>query len=154
MIENNGLIPNHQFGFRHSTIEEIQQNVRRINETLENMQYCSAAFLYISQAFDKVWHTGLLCKLRRSLPLNYFLILKPCLHSRHQGWYWEKRTPPPHPVHINNMQLPQEDVKYLGLHLDRRLTWHKQIFAKTETTRNHPRQNVLVIRTKVKTSHI
>jgi hypothetical protein len=25
------------------------------------------------------------------------------------------------PVHINNVQLPQDDVKYLGLHLDRRL---------------------------------
>jgi hypothetical protein len=35
------------------------------------------------------------------------------------------------PVHINNVQLPQEDdVKYLGVHLDRRLTWHKHIFAK------------------------
>jgi hypothetical protein len=35
------------------------------------------------------------------------------------------------PVHINNVQLPQEeDVKYPGLHLDRRLTWHKYIFAK------------------------
>jgi hypothetical protein len=33
-------------------------------------------------------------------------------------------------VHINNVQLPQEDIKYLGLHLDRRLTWHKYIFAK------------------------
>jgi hypothetical protein len=29
------------------------------------------------------------------------------------------------PVHINSVQLPQEDVQYLGLHLDRRLTWHK-----------------------------
>jgi hypothetical protein len=34
-------------------------------------------------------------------------------------------------VHVNNVQLPQaEDVEYLGLHLDRRLTWHKHIFAK------------------------
>jgi hypothetical protein len=34
-------------------------------------------------------------------------------------------------VLIYNEQLPQaEEVKYLGLHLDRRLTWHKHIFAK------------------------
>jgi hypothetical protein len=50
---------------------------------LKNKQYCSAAFLDIPHAFDKVWHTGLLYKLRRSLPLNYFLIQKSCLHSRH-----------------------------------------------------------------------
>jgi hypothetical protein len=34
------------------------------------------------------------------------------------------------PFHINNVQLTQEDVKYLRLHLDRRITWHKHIFAK------------------------
>jgi hypothetical protein len=34
-------------------------------------------------------------------------------------------------VHINNVQLPQtEEVKYLGLHLNRRLTWQKRIFTK------------------------
>jgi hypothetical protein len=47
------------------------------------MQYSSAAFLDISQAFNKVWHTGLLYKLRLSLPLNYFLVLKYNLYSRH-----------------------------------------------------------------------
>jgi hypothetical protein len=62
MVGNNRLIPNHQFGFRqrHSTMEQTQQIVKTINEVLENKQYCSAAFLHISQAFNKVWHTGLL----------------------------------------------------------------------------------------------
>jgi hypothetical protein len=64
-------------------MEQTHRIVQRINEALENKQYCSAAFLDISQAFDKVWHTGLLYKLWQSLPLNYFLILKSCLHSRH-----------------------------------------------------------------------
>jgi hypothetical protein len=81
MVENNKLIPNHQFGFRqrHSTIEQTHGFVR-IKEALENNQYCSVAFLDISQAFDKVWHTGLLYKFRQSLPLNYFLNLKSYLH--------------------------------------------------------------------------
>jgi hypothetical protein len=35
------------------------------------------------------------------------------------------------PASIKNVQLTQqEDVKYLGLHLDRRLTWRKHIFTK------------------------
>jgi hypothetical protein len=79
VVENNRLISNHQFGFRqrHSTIQQAHRIVQRLNEALENKKYCSAAFLDISQAFDKVWRTGLL-----SLLLNYFIILKFYLHGR------------------------------------------------------------------------
>ena len=35
------------------------------------------------------------------------------------------------PVILNDLQLPQADeAKYLGIHLDRRLTWRKHIFRK------------------------
>jgi hypothetical protein len=85
LVEHANLIPNHQFGFRprHSTIEQTHHLIRILSDTLDNSQYCSAAFLDISQAFDKVWHMGLLYKLRRSLPLNYFLILNCYLSNRH-----------------------------------------------------------------------
>jgi hypothetical protein len=85
LVEHDNLIHNHQFGFRprHSTIEQTRCLIRVLNDTLDNSQYCSAAFLDICQAFDKIWHTGLLYKLRQSLPLNYFLILNSYLANRH-----------------------------------------------------------------------
>jgi hypothetical protein len=85
LVEHNGLIPSHQFGFRqrHSTIEQTHRIVRRINEAFEHKAYCSAAFLDISQAVDKVWHIGLLYKLRQSLPIHYFLLLQSFLQNGH-----------------------------------------------------------------------
>jgi hypothetical protein len=56
MVKSNGYIPNHQFGIRegHSRTEQTRRIVQRINEALENKQYCSATFLDIFPAFDKM----------------------------------------------------------------------------------------------------
>lgn len=218
------LIPDHQFGFRqeHGTVEQIHRVVKKINDALHMKTYCSAAFLDISQAFDKVWHTGLLYKLKRELPYNFYLLLKSYLSDRfYYVKYQEERSPllpiksgvpqgsvlgpvlyllytadlptlqqtevatfaddtavlashsnpkeASHmlqknldkiqhwlktwrikanesksvqvtftmrketcpPVTLNGRQLPQADeAKYLGMYLDRRLTWKKHIWTK------------------------
>jgi hypothetical protein len=51
LVEHANLRP------RHSTIEQAHRLIRVLNDALDNSQYCSAAFLDISQAFNKVWHT-------------------------------------------------------------------------------------------------
>lgn len=218
------VIPNHQFGFRneHATIEQVHRIADVIRSNLEGKKYCSALFLDVSQAFDKVWHEGLLYKVKQVLPQNYYLLLRSYLTERsfrvkHQDAYttlrqiksgvpqgsvlgpilyliytadlpttnqtmtatfaddtailashedphkaseilqstinkvqkWLKKwrikvngTKSKHvtftlkrgtcpPVLLNNQVVPQtEDVKYLGMHLDRRLTWKNHIKAK------------------------
>lgn len=56
ILEETNLIPDHQFGLRkqHSTIHQIHRLVDHIRKDLEDKQYCSAVFLDIKQAFDKV----------------------------------------------------------------------------------------------------
>ena len=74
IIFSKKLIPDHQFGFRncHATIEQVNRLTVKIQETFENKQYCSGAFLDVAQAFDKVWHKGLLYKLKfQKIYINY-----------------------------------------------------------------------------------
>ena len=84
LIEDLKTLPDHQFGFRkqHSTIEQIHRITHNISQTLEKKKYCSAVFLDIQQAFDKVWHEGLLYKLKKVLPHTYYSILKSYLTNR------------------------------------------------------------------------
>jgi hypothetical protein len=76
-------IPNHPFGFRqaHSTVQ-CHRITEVINKAMENRLYYTAVFLDVSQAFDKVWHPGLLIKIKRLLPFQYFNLLKSYLSER------------------------------------------------------------------------
>lgn len=77
-------IPNHQFGFRssHSTIQQVHRIVNTAAAALEEKSFCSAAFLDAVSAFDKVWHTGLLYKIKTTLPQQIYLLLKSYLKDR------------------------------------------------------------------------
>lgn len=55
----------------------------KILQSFERKEYCSAAFLDIFQAFDRVWHEGLLYKIKINFPGNLFNILKSYLEDRY-----------------------------------------------------------------------
>jgi hypothetical protein len=53
-----------------------------INKVLDDRKYCAAVFLDVSQAFDRVWHSGLLYKIKQFLPPPCFHLLKSYLSDR------------------------------------------------------------------------
>jgi hypothetical protein len=76
--------------FRQRRTCLIQLKLLRISklsmETIFNItlnKYCTAAFLDISQAFDKVWHEGLLCKIKTIFSHSIYKILKSNLENRY-----------------------------------------------------------------------
>lgn len=85
IVQDLNIIPSHQFGFRknHSTIEQIHRVTNTIEIALENKKVCSAVFLDISQAFDGVWHLGLIRKLKTLLPTHFCEILCSYLSDRY-----------------------------------------------------------------------
>ena len=223
-FNSHNIIPVHQFGFRegHGTIEQVNRITGEIRKSFEQKKYCSGIFLDVAQAFDKVWHEGLIYKIKSLLPpsthklLEAYLInrkfrvkcndfitnpyeikagvpqgsvLGPALYliytsdlpvadnlltstfaddtailsshkdpimasvelsnhlrqvetwlknwrirvnelkSKHVTFSLRKETCPP--LKLNNVTIPQSDtVTYLGIHLDRRLTWRSHINAK------------------------
>jgi hypothetical protein len=67
LIEN-GLITENQSGFRpgDSTINQLLAITNEIHKSFERVNETRAVFLDISKAFDKVWHPGLIFKLKQN----------------------------------------------------------------------------------------
>ena len=65
-LENHKLISDRQFGFRagHSTSDALTYIAQRLSNTINDREKARVVCLDISKAFDRVWHPGLLVKLR------------------------------------------------------------------------------------------
>ncbi|KAL4113923.1 hypothetical protein QTP88_017475 [Uroleucon formosanum] len=81
---DNKIIPEFQFGFKknHSTVHQLHRVVDHISLAFESKHVCIGVFLDIAQAFDRVWHPGLLFKLKSFLPALYYLLIKSYLNQR------------------------------------------------------------------------
>ena len=79
-----GAIPIHQFGFRqgHGTVEQCHRIVDFIRKAMEEKKYCPGVFLDVEKAFDKVWHHGLMFKIRNLFQPYIYLCLKSFLTNR------------------------------------------------------------------------
>lgn len=78
-------IPKHQFGFinKLSTSHQLLRISEHIHTAFQNKQHTVATFLDISQAFDRVWHPGLIYKLKSIGTPNYLLqIIKSFITDR------------------------------------------------------------------------
>ncbi|KAL4125873.1 hypothetical protein QTP88_010110 [Uroleucon formosanum] len=195
-------IPKFQFGFKahHSTTQQLMRITEHISNSYEKHCHTGAVFIDISKAFDKVWHHGLLYKLKIINTPNYLLnsltsflsnrqfsvkindnfssfqpiaagvpqgsILGPTLfniytsdipQSPHTNIalfaddtviYSESRNPEAISVHLQNHlnalsvwcknwkisinPTKSPTVKYLGVTLDKRLTWWPHLSSKLQ----------------------
>jgi hypothetical protein len=73
------IIPLHQFGFKplHSTCHQLQRISEIIIKGFKKKECTFTVFLDVAQAFDKVWHQGLLQKLAKlNLPTYFYNIIR------------------------------------------------------------------------------
>lgn len=63
--ENNGVIPNSQFGFRHkhSTVHAVGKSTLDISRALNEKKFVGKCLIDIEKAFDTVWREGLIFKM-------------------------------------------------------------------------------------------
>ena len=67
LIDNN-LLYKYQYGFlpHHSTMFQLINIFHNICQAFDNNMFSCIVFCEVSKAFDRVWHKGLLVKLRQN----------------------------------------------------------------------------------------
>ncbi|KAK9881891.1 hypothetical protein WA026_018088 [Henosepilachna vigintioctopunctata] len=84
-VEEHGIIPKHQFGFRteHTTTYQLARITEDIKEKLNVSTPTGAIFLDIEKAFDRVWHQGLIYKMKeKQFPRKITNIIMSYLEDR------------------------------------------------------------------------
>ncbi|KAL4112785.1 hypothetical protein QTP88_016514 [Uroleucon formosanum] len=84
-LDSADVIPKFQFGFRsnHSTVQQLFRITEHISNSFEKHCHTGAVFIDVSKAFDKVWHKGLLYKLKSfNTPKYLFNIINSFLTNR------------------------------------------------------------------------
>ena len=86
-LNTNNLISKNQSRFRpgDSTIYQLISITSNIYESFKNFDETCAFFVDISKAFDKVWHDGIICKLKcNDISGNVLNFFENYLHNRYQ----------------------------------------------------------------------
>lgn len=103
------LLPNDQYGFRsqHSCPQQLHRVVDELLTTYESKSVCLGLFLDIEKAFDRVWHHGLLAKLKSYLPDTYYRIIQSYLLERTYAVKYCSATSKPYPIRAG---VPQGSI--------------------------------------------
>ena len=86
-IDDNNFISDKQSGYRRgdSTIKQLLSITNEIHKTFDQGKELRAVFLDISRAFDRVWHPGLIFKLRQiGIEGQAIQIIEDFLNNREQ----------------------------------------------------------------------
>jgi len=80
-ISENKILSDPQFGFHqsHSTIHQAHMIIDAVTFSLEKKLYCVCAFMDVLEAFDTVYHNGLIFKLKKFLQTSYYIFIKSYL---------------------------------------------------------------------------
>ena len=85
LLFQNNIISESQSGFKpgDSCVNKLLTITHKINFSFDSKYEVSAAFLVISKAFEKVWHEGIIYKLKRNgVSGNFLKLITNFLKSR------------------------------------------------------------------------